>query len=666
MWNNINEILKLLAVMTITGSIIAAALFALKPILRNRLPKTAQYYLWLVALAAFLVPFSTFVILPKTTEATIPTAPIYTVVEPYMLVGAPSTANDPDSPKHEGAPPIEYPLSVKVKLTIAQWKWIVLPIGALSTLLCHILAYALFLRKIRRHNALTDIDCAIPVYRNAKAQTPMLIGLFRPAIILPDAEYTDEQLYAVLLHELTHLRRKDVLVKWLSVVACAVHWFNPIVWFVRREIDRACELSCDEAVIRSLDTADRQNYGDTLIYVAADTKTPRAVLSTTMCEDKKDLKERLIAIMKNKKSTRLALICSVALVILLAVCAAILGAGSGRAENKIFFAPGERKEIVRFAAIGSSDYANITVKFAKTSGLTEFLLSAEQNGAEIDQKTIGIGESVTFTVSGYLETVIYAKSDENSLSNNVIFEAAQSSNARSETTPPAYDTSFVFQSEISVKTSPDRYALTMSSTPGIILSIAGQAEGLTTLKYEAASGSFGLWEDGVITGLGNPANRKFGDPPSAHWTPDNATQNGDTVTVSLLSERGDVLAQINMAVSVQDNWYSLIPTSKSPAQSSNASGGSIYDLTAKEALQISSSSIADYYLYTNSEKITVSVPDVDFEVKIMLYLAKENALAAQFELGYGTKSNTFTNLTSARTYYIEAEAEQDIEITVTD
>jgi hypothetical protein len=124
-----------------------------------------------------------------------------------------------------------------------------------------------------------------------------------------------------------------------------------------------------------------------------------------------------------------------------------------------------------------------------------------------------------------------------------------------ETTPPIYDPSFVFQSEISVKTSPDRYALAMSSTPGIILSIAGQAEGLTTLKYEATSGSFGLWEDGVITGLGNPTNRKFGDSPSAHWTPDDATQNGDAVTVSLLGESGDVLAQVNMAVSVQDNWY---------------------------------------------------------------------------------------------------------------
>jgi hypothetical protein len=167
------------------------------------------------------------------------------------------------------------------------------------------------------------------LYRNTKATTPMLIGLFSPSIVLPDREYTGEQLHSVLLHELTHLRRKDVLVKWLSVPACAVHWFNPIVWLTHRELDRACELSCDEAVIRDLDENGKHSYGETLLYVAADGKTPRAVLSTTMCEEKRDLKERLGAIMKSKKRTRVAVIVSAAVicVAVLAVCA--LGAGSG-------------------------------------------------------------------------------------------------------------------------------------------------------------------------------------------------------------------------------------------------------------------------------------------------------------------------------------------------
>jgi beta-lactamase regulating signal transducer with metallopeptidase domain len=168
------------------------------------------------------------------------------------------------------------------------------------------------------------------LYRNPLAPTPMLIGLFRPAIILPDRDFTDEQLKSILLHELTHLRRSDVLVKWLAAFACAVHWFNPLVWLLRREIDRACELACDEAVVRKLDPSDRQRYGDTLLRVAAEAKAPRAVLSTTLCEEKKALAERLVAIARHKRITGVAIALSVALLALVGTGVVLLGAGNAQ------------------------------------------------------------------------------------------------------------------------------------------------------------------------------------------------------------------------------------------------------------------------------------------------------------------------------------------------
>jgi beta-lactamase regulating signal transducer with metallopeptidase domain len=213
------------------------------------------------------------------------------------------------------------------------------PFGIIIMLLYYVVGYIIFAKTHRRRYieaqaseiAMLSEICGnkkIPfLFRNPLAATPMLMGAFRPAIILPDKEYSDAQLRAVLLHELTHLRRKDVLVKWLSVFVTAVHWFNPIVWFMRREIDRACELACDETVIRNFDTNGKQSYGETLIFVAADSKTPHAVLSTTMCEEKKALKERLCAIMKSKKHTRLAIVLSVALILAVGGLAIALGAG---------------------------------------------------------------------------------------------------------------------------------------------------------------------------------------------------------------------------------------------------------------------------------------------------------------------------------------------------
>ena len=223
------------------------------------------------------------------------------------------------------------------------------PIGALSVLLYYIVSYFVFIKKQNKRNTeayATEVAALarlrknghIPkLYRNQLASTPMLIGIVWPKIILPDREYTDAQLQAVLIHELTHLRRKDVFIKWVSLLACAAHWFNPVVWFVRREIDHACELSCDEAVIKNLDANGKQKYGDTLLYIATESKTPRAVLSITMCEEKKALMERLGAIMASKKYTRLALLGSTILIISAILAACVLGSGQQTQNEPIEF-----------------------------------------------------------------------------------------------------------------------------------------------------------------------------------------------------------------------------------------------------------------------------------------------------------------------------------------
>jgi beta-lactamase regulating signal transducer with metallopeptidase domain len=320
------EIIRTIIVMSVSGSILALLMFAVKPLIKNRLPKSAQYCLWLVAVAALLAPVSKFVHISQYAEH-IPPAAVYDIVQWNVITSEEETERF-DAVVAENPLATELPGGKNPITGIVDISTILYPFGVIAVLLCHILAYTLFLRKIRRHNIPADIACFIPVYRNATASAPMLIGLLSPAIVLPDEEYTDEQLRAVLQHELTHLGRKDVLVKWLSVLACSVHWFNPIVWLTRREIDRACELACDEAVIRSLDASGRQTYGDMLIYVSADCKTPRAVLSTTMCEDKKDLKERLGAIMRPKKHTRAAVIASAAVIAAAVLAACALGAGS--------------------------------------------------------------------------------------------------------------------------------------------------------------------------------------------------------------------------------------------------------------------------------------------------------------------------------------------------
>ncbi|MCL2696403.1 MAG: M56 family metallopeptidase, partial [Clostridiales bacterium] len=72
------DAIRTLLIMSITGSILALLLFAIKPLARDRLPKSAQYYLWLVILFALLVPLSMIVVLPD--NSPLPAAPVQSVV----------------------------------------------------------------------------------------------------------------------------------------------------------------------------------------------------------------------------------------------------------------------------------------------------------------------------------------------------------------------------------------------------------------------------------------------------------------------------------------------------------------------------------------------------------------------------------------------------------
>jgi beta-lactamase regulating signal transducer with metallopeptidase domain len=326
------EIIRTILIMSLSGTVLALLLFALKPLAKNGIPKASQYYLWVVVIAALLMPVSLFYNAPQGQETP-------TMDSVLSMVESQFSVTSPDGQEGFVSSRVQvYGEDIIIQTERGAWFtsvsagaialfMLLYPAGFAAVLIYHLLAYALFLRKTRRHSVRADIDCKIPVYFNPKATTPMLVGLFRPKIILPEREYSDAQLQAVLLHELTHLRRKDVLIKWLSVLACALHWFNPIVWLVRREMDKACELSCDEAVIAKLDASGRQTYGDTLIYVAAEHK-PRTALA--MSESGRNLKERLGAIMKNKKWSRSAIIIGTTALLIAGVAAAVaLGAGSG-------------------------------------------------------------------------------------------------------------------------------------------------------------------------------------------------------------------------------------------------------------------------------------------------------------------------------------------------
>lgn len=154
-----------------------------------------------------------------------------------------------------------------------------------------------------------------------QAASPMIIGFIRPLLVLPCIDYSPDELYFIIRHELIHLKRGDVYLKLLFVLANAVHWFNPLVWVMRREAGIDMELSCDERVVGGAELAVKKAYTETLISSIYRRSLSANSLTTQFNGGKKTMKKRFKNILgrNGKKNGIVVLICAVIAVSLLGI-----------------------------------------------------------------------------------------------------------------------------------------------------------------------------------------------------------------------------------------------------------------------------------------------------------------------------------------------------------
>lgn len=105
-------------------------------------------------------------------------------------------------------------------------------------------------------------------YADAKV-SPFVFGLLHPTIVIPDKEYSEDELKYVLDHELTHINQHDLFLKSLFNVLTAIFWWNPFIWMIRKQADNAIELSNDISLYKKLDDTEKANYAALLVKTAA-------------------------------------------------------------------------------------------------------------------------------------------------------------------------------------------------------------------------------------------------------------------------------------------------------------------------------------------------------------------------------------------------------------
>lgn len=111
----------------------------------------------------------------------------------------------------------------------------------------------------------------VSLLESSAIESPTVVGWWSPTLLLPlglHERLDNAQLRHVLLHELAHVKRNDILVNWVAAVAQLIHWFNPAVWIGARLMRADMESAADAYVLSHLSQRERGAYGDMLVHLA--------------------------------------------------------------------------------------------------------------------------------------------------------------------------------------------------------------------------------------------------------------------------------------------------------------------------------------------------------------------------------------------------------------
>ena len=98
------------------------------------------------------------------------------------------------------------------------------------------------------------------IVETSAVSTPMILGFFNPIIIFPMLNFTTEEQYFILLHELEHYRNKDIWIKAFIELLCALYWWNPLVYTLRERTDRILEINVDLSISSTWEEVERLRY----------------------------------------------------------------------------------------------------------------------------------------------------------------------------------------------------------------------------------------------------------------------------------------------------------------------------------------------------------------------------------------------------------------------
>jgi len=294
-------------------SAIALLYMVSSPLLAKRYSEKVRYYTWLIILIGFIIP-----------------------MRPGWGVSLINVKVPSSIPVVSSQSPFNNTVLSEPSFTLSLWQivFLVWLAGLIIFLAYHGIKHYRFIKITQRWSVKVTDEIILSVFQNLKSEmkikrqfpiylctfinSPMMMGLLKPRILLPTENYSQDEIMLIPKHELIHYKRLDILYKYLVLIVTAMHWFNPTVYFIAKHIHNLCESSCDAEMLQNADMETRQAYGKTMLAVMQNKSVLNTSLSTCFSESKNNVGKRMLSIMDTtvKKAGRSIVFAALFLVII--------------------------------------------------------------------------------------------------------------------------------------------------------------------------------------------------------------------------------------------------------------------------------------------------------------------------------------------------------------
>ncbi len=355
------SIFRQILMSSMTAAILVCLILLAKQLFKNRLDARWHYYIWFLLLVKLLIPYtpespiSVFNIVTPVAEQ-VSSIDEFSWLSPDATFIKMSTSTDGSETALDGSDK-----SIKVNNTYVETEPDAAGTANISTLngnignnysgafiviflvwaagCCLLVCYTVYLnirfRKIvgsynacdeKRINGIleeckriTRVYRSIPVLVLNQTRTPFIYGILKPKLLFSKSHIQnldDDEIRYIMLHELSHYKRKDVLVNWVTVLLQILHWFNPIIWYSFYIMRQDCEIACDDKALSYVEGCERKKYGQTIINLLKEAADSSFIPSTAgFMKKNASVKRRITMIIRFKKKSWVRAVVAVALII---------------------------------------------------------------------------------------------------------------------------------------------------------------------------------------------------------------------------------------------------------------------------------------------------------------------------------------------------------------